>query len=284
MEPLVSVCIPTFNGGKYIRETLDSLYNQFYPNIELIVSDDDSKDDTLDIIRDTVSVWDIPVKIINHRPNGIGANWNNCVRNAQGEYIKFLFQDDIIYPNCISEMVELAERDQEIGIVFSNRKIIGDIVKNETWMEKYANLSEHLGNLKKIQSGRSFLGSNQILKSPLNKFGEPTVVLLRRDIFNKVGFFSEKLKQSLDIEYWYRLLPFYKVGFVDKQLVAFRLHSEQASQINKKENFHQEMYLFHKSLAIKLIWYLPFRQTIKLLIRTIQYFVRSKFMAYSTKA
>ncbi len=68
----------------------------------------------------------------------------------------------------------------------------------------------------------------------MNKIGEPLAVLLKKECFEKVDFFSTQLKQTLDIEYWYRLMPFYNIGFVNENLVQFRLHDEQATQTNKK--------------------------------------------------
>ena len=81
-KPLVSICIPTFNGEAYLEECLHSAINQTYKNIEIIVSDDASKDRTLQIINEITSKTDIPIFIFKHQPNGIGANWNNCIKNA----------------------------------------------------------------------------------------------------------------------------------------------------------------------------------------------------------
>ena len=74
MEPLVSVCIPAYNNAGYIRETIDSILNQTYHNIELVVVDDNSKDNTLDVIR---SVKDSRVKVYHNEENlGMVGNWN----------------------------------------------------------------------------------------------------------------------------------------------------------------------------------------------------------------
>ena len=80
------------------------------------------------------------------------------------------------------------------------------------------------------------LKNENFLNYPLNKIGEPTAVLLHKKIFDKIGFFNSKLNQELDLEFWYRLMPLYKIGFIDQELIKFRLHSNQATQINKKSN------------------------------------------------
>ena len=108
MIPLVSICIPTYNGAKFIKEAMDSAIAQTYANLEIIVSDDASKDGTLSIIESYKNKTLIPIHIYNHNPEGIGANWNHSVSKAQGDYIKFLFQDDILEPTCIERMMQLA--------------------------------------------------------------------------------------------------------------------------------------------------------------------------------
>ena len=87
---LVSVCIPTYNGAPFLQEALDSVSQQTYRNIEVIISDDASNDKTLEIIQDFKAKASFPVSIYHHEPKGIGANWNNCIRKANGKFIKFL--------------------------------------------------------------------------------------------------------------------------------------------------------------------------------------------------
>ena len=84
---LISICIPTYNGENYILEALNSIKNQSYKNIEVIISDDNSNDKTLQICEKFKSEVDFPVYIYNHLPNGIGSNWNNCILKSKGDYI-----------------------------------------------------------------------------------------------------------------------------------------------------------------------------------------------------
>src|SRR5690606_24488463 len=88
--PLVSICIPTYNGAAYIAEALESAIHQTYPHLEIVVSDDASTDATLAIVERFKSKTHIPVSVYHHVPKGIGANWNHCVKQANGAYIKFL--------------------------------------------------------------------------------------------------------------------------------------------------------------------------------------------------
>ena len=148
MGNLVSICIPTYNGEKYILEALSSVNAQTYKNIEIIISDDNSNDNTLKIVNDFIDISKFPIKIVHHKPNGIGANWNNSLKYASGEFIKFLFQDDILKFNCIYEMVQVLIQNSNIGLVASKRDFIYDINylsdDLKVWIQKYGDLQKGL--------------------------------------------------------------------------------------------------------------------------------------------
>ncbi|MHC5732932.1 MAG: hypothetical protein ACYTXY_54640, partial [Nostoc sp.] len=78
--------------------------------------------------------------------------------------------------------------------------------------------------LKPIQSGQELLQDPNILDNPINKIGEPSTVLIRKDIFEKVGLFNSEFCQLVDLEMWLRIMSQYKIGFIDKVLSHFRIH------------------------------------------------------------
>lgn len=247
--PLVSICIPTYNGEAYIAEAMASAIAQTYPALEIIISDDDSQDNTLNIIEAFKDQTEIPISIFNHKPCGIGNNWNNCVKQANGYYIKFLFQDDVLLPRCIELMIDLAQSAPNIGLVYCRRHFIHELLtpKIQKFKDFYDNLHMYWQDIKVeegIISGRLYLKDKELLNSPKNKIGEPTAVLLRKDVFGKIGFFNETLKQTLDCEFWYRAMKHYNVGFVDAILVKFRLHEQQASHINKIRHINETPILY----------------------------------------
>ncbi|AXP79278.1 Putative glycosyltransferase EpsE [Mariniflexile rhizosphaerae] len=240
MKPLVSICIPTYNGAQFIAEAMQSVIAQTYPNLEIIVSDDASIDNTLVIIQQLKQKTSIPINIYHHKPNGIGANWNNCIKNANGKYIKFLFQDDILNPICIEDMVQVLEANKSIALVASKRELIVETSylneETEKWIKGYGNLQEALQlplkNGMRILD-RQLFKSDLFLCSPLNKVGEPSVTLFRKDLLKKTGYFREDLKQILDYEFYYRILKKYEIAILEKELVKFRLHQQQATNLNK---------------------------------------------------
>ncbi len=257
-KSLVSICIPTYNGEQFITEALNSAISQTYSNLEIVVSDDASNDATIEIIERFKKKTQIPISIYHHIPCGIGANWNNCVQNAKGEFIKFLFQDDILLPSCVEKMVQLAETKKTIGLVYCKRNFIYD--KNDCSMIKWVQTYDNLHNCwNKFQvkggfvSGKRCLKDEFLLQVPENKFGEPTATLLRRNVFSKIGCFDENLKQNLDIEYWWRVLTNFDAGFLDNHLVSFRLHKKQATQVNN-DNYINESEKLALFCYEKLFW------------------------------
>lgn len=242
-KSLVSICIPTYNGSEFIAEAMESAIVQTYPKLEIVVSDDASKDETLQLIESYKHKTKHPIYIHNHEPSGIGANWNNCLRHARGRYIKFLFQDDILLPTCIQEMVEILENDNSVALVASKREFIVEPSflneDSEKWIEVYGDLQRMLNlpidnNISYIDA--SLFRSIEFFRSPLNKIGEPSVVLFKKEIIQEFGFFRENLKQVLDYEFFYRLLKKYRIAVVNKELVQFRLHDKQTTFINKDNN------------------------------------------------
>src|SRR5438105_3094623 len=97
----VSVCIPTFNGAKWIIECIESALDQSYSPLEILVVDDASTDKTVVRMR---SIRDERLRfVVNERNLGLTANWNKCIQLSHGKYVKFLFQDDLIYRDCIEK-------------------------------------------------------------------------------------------------------------------------------------------------------------------------------------
>ena len=217
--------------------------------MEIVVSDDASTDKTLEIVEQFKTNCKIPITIFKHNPQGIGGNWNYCVSQAQGEYIKFLFQDDVLEPSCIQEMMNLMLSQDKVGLVYCKRHFLveEETSKTNAFIEEYGDLTAYWDNLKIKQgvlAGVDYLKDKELLNAPKNKIGEPTAVLLRKTVFDTLGYFNEALQQTLDCEYWYRVMTRFRIGFVDKELVGFRLHKEQASSINKTKSIPDKSLLY----------------------------------------
>ncbi|WP_343798869.1 glycosyltransferase family 2 protein [Gaetbulibacter jejuensis] len=259
-QPLVSICIPTYNGADYIVQAMDSALAQTYPNLEIVVSDDASIDATLELIASYKTKTSIPIYIHHHTPNGIGANWNHCVRKANGEYIKFLFQDDVLLPECVALMVAVLEQHQTIALVASKREfIVESSYLNDTskaWIDTYNDLQCTLDYPVKnaIQVlNRSLFKHQSYFDSPRNKVGEPSTLLFRTSLLDTVGYFREDLKQILDYEFYNRVLKRYSIAIMQEPLVKFRLHGQQATVLNKN-NDQTDYVIYDRLMYDDYLW------------------------------
>lgn len=238
-QPLISICVPTYNGARYLQQALDSIAAQTYKNIEVIISDDTSTDKTLEICKTFKENSDFPVHIYPHQPAGIGANWNHCISKTNGDYIKFLFQDDILENNCLEKSLFYMQQ-HNLLVVCSKRLLIdgkNQSVNSGAFFEKF-------GDLQKNTLDLDFKEFHLLKKEDLKKikphqlsyniFGEPIAFLFSKEIFEKYGLFRTDLKQILDTEMGYRILRHQPIGIIAEKLYQFRLHNAQESSLHQQ--------------------------------------------------
>lgn len=259
-NPLVSICIPTCNGAKYLTAALESVEQQTYKNIEILVSDDASKDETLNILNSFKQITKIPFIVLKHQPSGIGANWNNSIKHANGKYIKFLFQDDLLHATCIEEMVTVLETEKDVGLVGAKRSIIieGEESKeNKEWLDNYSDLQRSLKplNPNRYVLDRTYFKQSSFSLHPENKIGEPSGVLLRKFLVKQIGYFREDMIQILDVEFYNRVLKKSKIVILNKPLFTFRLHNDQATAMNLRKD-ENDIFIYKKILFKHFFWLL----------------------------
>lgn len=214
---LISVCIPTYNSSQYISECIDSVVNQSFKNIEIIVSDNCSSDNTVEIVEKK-NIKNL--KVIRNEENiGMAKNFNLACNEASGKYIKLLPSDDIISPNSIEKSLKFIDNHDEISLIASSKKIINQ--SSKTIIKKMSTFSEG------VHEGRDVIW--EILNSGRNPLGEPTVTLFKKEDFIDVGGFNEKYEFTLDIDLWIRLLEKGNLYFIEEPLGSFRVHPESHS-------------------------------------------------------
>lgn len=232
-SPQVWICIPTFNGDIFLEAAIISALAQTYSNFQILIADDDSSDQTVAIAQ-KFQQSNARIRLIQHQRLGLVENWNFCIEQSlqsadPPKYIKFLCQDDLLSPNCLAEMVEAAEQSDQIGMVFSRRDLVGEVSPDLEWLR---DLTDNWHNLQPLQTGLDLLSDRNLLKPPDNKFGEPSNVLIRTQVFQTIGKFDPNFRQYCDLEMWWRICAHYQVAFVPQCLSSFRLHSQQASNLN----------------------------------------------------
>lgn len=235
-SPKVSVCIPVWNGERFIAQAIQSTLRQNFADFELIVSDNASTDSTERVVR---SFADHRVRWEPHSVNvGAAANFNRCLDLAGGEYLKILCADDILYPNCLSCQVAVLDDDtrHEISLVGGARDIIDEHGR------------VRLRPRSRDARGRIF-GSAAVRKTILrgsNIFGEPHAVLFRTRTARDLGGFDESYSFCLDLEFWCRLLSVGDFHGSATPHSAFRVYPESwssrlaGSQVGEYDRFLEQ--------------------------------------------
>ncbi len=212
--PFVSILIPSFNRATYLGAALDSALSQTYKNIEIIVHDDASTDGTPDLLA---KYHDRRLRIIRTEDNhDMLGGWNYIVKQAKGEYIKFLASDDLLAPTCVSELVKAALAHPKAALITCQRLFI----------DEQGRVVKHLGfaNKSMVVGGKAHV--HWILTTLReNKIGEPTAVLYPRNLVKLAGEYDAGFSQFADFEYWIRLLQFGDLVYIHKPLSSFRTHA-----------------------------------------------------------
>ena len=197
-KPLVSVVVVTYNSSRYILETLESIKNQTYSNIELIITDDCSSDDTVRLCKDWVNLNGSlfkRVRIISTCKNtGITPNRNRGCFESRGEWIKQIDGDDRLKPSCIEDYVNYVVLNPTKNIVFSPLEPfgVGDLDK---WKHLLKSNFKYTFSL----TPKEF----RILLCKLCLFPAPSA-FIKKSFFNKVGGYDESIVFLEDWPFWVR--------------------------------------------------------------------------------
>ncbi len=221
--PAISVCIPTYNGAKYIAQTIESILNQTFTDFEIIVSDDGSSDKTLEI----VGLFNDPriVRIDRLSKVGAEANWNNAVANASASLVKLVCQDDILYPQCLEVEVQTMSKseNQDVSFCFHLRDFVTpNSRKLSARRVGYSNLQKY--------SKTEIL--TKVVRSGGNPIGEPMAVTMRKLSLNSAGKFRGDY--VIDLDMWSKLSDQGSALFIEQHLSAFRISKTSWTSSLKK--------------------------------------------------
>lgn len=204
-KALVSVIIPNFNYSRYLPEAIDSVLAQTYSNIEIIVVDDGSTDDS----RAVIESYGNRLRAIFQENQGVSAARNRGIEESSGDLIAFLDADDIWLPKKIEAQVNKFKTDSELGLVHVG---ILDIQSEGNPGES------HLDGMEGWVAEEMLLGKAVIC-------GGGSGAMVSKLALNEVDGFDPRFSTSADWEFFYRVASRYKIGMVRDVLVHYRLHA-----------------------------------------------------------
>lgn len=246
-QPLVSICIPTYNGEKFIASAIESAQNQTYQNIEIIITDDNSSDNTLNICN-RYAARDERIKIFsNANTLGLQKNWQQSITNASSNWIKYLFQDDILLETCVERMINAAIC-QNVYFVMCNRTYV---FERSAALGNMCYLKFSLPRTEKIFTQERVYTPTETARriAPYifhNCMGEPPSILFNKKIYSE-DLFPGNYFQLIDYIFVLNNILRNDFVYIPDKLVKFRVHGSTETMRNTSKNKGNEK-AFHRFL------------------------------------
>lgn len=204
-NPKISVLMPAYNTEKYIAEAIESILNQTFKDFEFIIIDDCSIDRTWEIIQEYASKDDRIVALRNKKNLKLSGTLNKGIKIARGDYIARMDADDISFPNRLEKQLDFMEKHPEIGISGATMEIINEA-------------SSIIGK-RKYHLTDSEIRKHIFKYSP---FSHP-LVIIRRSVLQKVGYYDPKYNPAEDYELYFRIGRCSKFGNLPDILLLYRI-------------------------------------------------------------
>lgn len=238
-DKLVTVGVALYNHEKYIVECLASIVKQTYQNIELIVIDDGSKDDSFQVAKDYLESQEFNKNfIIKTRPNkGMCNTLNEIAHLSNGEYISFVGSDDFWYLDKIEQQVEYLNNHPEVVLVHSNSTHVDRNSENVKTTD-FSNLVNS-GNVYK-----ALIYGTGGINTPSH--------LYRTSIYQEIGYYDSSFSFE-DTDFWLRLSKNHKIGFINKELAYCRRDGNNLSDNSNRLKFYNNelIRIFKKNVEEK---------------------------------
>lgn len=222
----VSVIIPAYNKYELTVKAIESVLNQTYVNIETIVVDDGSIDNTKEILKSFKN----KIRYIYKENEGACSARNVGINQSSGEYVALLDCDDIYYPEKLTKSVEYLEANPDYGFVSTNAYLID---ANDKAVSVFSN--SH-------QKRSGWIASKLIFNNLICN----STVVVRRNCFRKVGYFDEKIFIPADWDMWLRLAEVYEAGYIDEILTGYRI-SDNYTKSHKEIGLNENLYVIQKA-------------------------------------
>ncbi|CAN5733849.1 hypothetical protein BH10BAC2_BH10BAC2_16360 [soil metagenome] len=236
-KPLITIGMSSYNYARYIKAALDSLLTQTYTNIELIIIDDYSKDNSVEIIENWISENDIQCTFVRHNENiGITKTSNEFVKLAKGKYLTLAASDDIMLPERIEKQVDiLEEAGEEYGMCYALPEYMNEDGKilNYEWKKSISEFYE--GDVLEDYVHRRFW------------FITPTS-LIRTAAYAKTGLYDERILIE-DYNFFLRLVACYKVKYCSYPCIIYRVKTNGTQIFKEWEKNNYERYFYERILS-----------------------------------
>ncbi|MCS3530437.1 glycosyltransferase family A protein [Chryseobacterium sp. JUb7] len=234
----VSILIANYNNGKYFKACYDSLIAQKYENWEAIIVDDDSKDNSVEIIKDIIK--DDPRFIFykNEINQGCGFSKRKCAELATGDFYAYLDPDDALLPDSISRSLEEFDKNKDLIATYSQLFFCDENLKPDKIFDK----------IKQVHNNKYFFNCPIQISA---------FFVFKKEAYLKTSGINANLRTAVDQDLYLKLLEFGDAKFIKEPLYKYRLHSrgisQESSKQNAKDSFARVIYETMQRRGIKSI-------------------------------
>ena len=241
----VSIVTASYNYQDYIKETIESVLAQTFDDWEMIVIDDGSKDNSVEVIK-SYCEKDSRIKLFQHEGGvnkGLIETIKLGIEKSQGEWIVFLESDDTITPDYLEEKLKITTENPDVKLIYNDINLFGEEQAVKEMYEDY--FVEFYETMDKIKS------HNDLLREFKTKNVIPTfsIVMLKKEILNDVDY-NCVIPQWIDYYIWTQLAGKHKFYYVNKKLTNWRIH--KSSYNNNRTNSYEGVYFLDVQIADNL--------------------------------
>lgn len=241
MNEKVSIVMTSYNYADYIKEAIESVLAQTYTNWELVIVDDGSTDNSIEVINSYIQK-DSRIKLFQHengQNKGLSYSLKLGIEKAESEWIAFLESDDKFTPNSIEEKINTIKNNPNIDLLFTDLELFQDNEMISSFNKYFDYINTDFFN----RSISQFINNFPILITRMNLIPTFSVVILKKSIIENCDFFPP-CKASVDYYLWAQLSK-HNIYYLNKKLTCWRLHSN--SYINRdKHNWFTRCYFYLK--------------------------------------
>lgn len=249
-SPLVTVICLCYNHAEFVVEALNSVINQSYKNIQIIVADDCSDDASVEVIKNWLKNHPEVPFFTNNENLGNTKTFNNAFKVAKGDYIIDLAADDVLLPDCVEKQLEGFRKSsyENVGLIYGNAELISE---KGTFIRDYFATDENRKRVKIQATGNIYIG---LLNGTNNLCSVASMV--KKEVFEKLNGYDENLAYE-DYDFWIRASRIYNFDYIDEILIQKRvLETSLYAGFLKKRNSRTQQFNYSTYLILNKVFLL----------------------------
>ncbi len=236
MNAKISIITPSFNQGQFIEQTIQSVLSQNYPNLEYIVMDGGSTDNTLDILKK----YEDKLKWFSEKDKGQSDAINKGLKMAYGDIVAWLNSDDYYLPGTLAKVATFFDKNSQAKWVSGDYQIVDEKGKDiHSFVIGYKRL------LRLFNSYSTLSFANYII--------QPST-FWRRELISEIGYLNEEYRYCMDYDLWLRFMKNYPLHIIPSPLSAFRVHSTSKGGVEYEKQFDEELQIAKKNNTSELLY------------------------------